>query len=107
MVAVEERKSAFAKGVWPWCVNHVLREGHPSKQVAQIVLDRFLEKKGNRTPSCVGKEGGMDPGEEMTIAKAHFMKYSENYEKQTSKKKVVISPMGLNPEPSRSLLIPE
>lgn len=43
----------------------------------------------------------------MNIAKAHFMKYSENYEKQTSKKKVVISPVGLNPEPSRSLLVPE
>lgn len=29
----------------------------------------------------------MDPGEEMNIAKAHFMKYSENYEKQTNKQK--------------------
>lgn len=56
----------------------------------------------------MGKKGGMDPEEGMNIAKAHFMKYSENYKKQTSKnKKVVISPMGLNPEPSRSLLIPE
>lgn len=60
---------------------------HPSRWTAQIVLDRFLEKKGNRTQSCVGKEGGMNLGEGMNIAKAHFMKYSENYEKQTSKKK--------------------